>query len=216
MPNILYLHGFASGPLSTKGRFFHSRFEVIGGVVQHPQLDEGDFSSLTITKQLAVIDRAVQECKPALLMGSSLGGHLAALYAARHPDLAPALVLLAPAFGFPRRWSAQLGDEAMAAWRQKGVREVYHYGERRMLPVGYALYEDGLKYEEYPEVTQPALVFHGRYDEVVDPALSVQFAWGKPNVRLELLESDHQLLDVLEAIWETVAPFYQNLEPQRV
>jgi hypothetical protein len=35
-------------------------------------------------------------------------------------------------------------------------------------------------------------------------------------VRLELLESDHQLLDVLEPIWETVAPFYQNLEPQRV
>jgi hypothetical protein len=126
------------------------------------------------------------------------------------------LVLLAPAFGFPRRWSAQLGEEAMAAWRQKGVREVYHYGERRMLPVGYALYEDGLKYEEYPEVTQPALVFHGRYDEVVDPALSVQFAWGKPRVTLELLESDHQLLDVLEPIWEAVAPFYQNLEPQRV
>jgi hypothetical protein len=189
---------------------------VIGGEVQQPPLDEGDFSSLTITKQLAVIDRAVQECKPALLMGSSLGGYLAALYAARHPDLAPALVLLAPAFGFPRRWSEQLGDEAMAAWRQKGVREVYHYGERRMLPVGYALYEDGLKYEEYPEVTQPALVFHGRYDEVVDPALSVQFAWGKPRVTLELLESDHQLLDVLEPIWEAVAPFYQNLEPQRV
>jgi hypothetical protein len=104
----------------------------------------------------------------------------------------------------------------MAAWRQKGVREVYHYGERRMLPVGYALYEDGLKYEEYPEVTQPALVFHGRYDEVVDPALSVQFAWGKPRVTLELLESDHQLLNVLEPIWEVVAPFYQNLEPQRV
>jgi pimeloyl-ACP methyl ester carboxylesterase len=215
MLNIVYLHGFASGPLSTKGRFFHSRFEVIGGEVQQPQLDEGDFSSLTITKQLAVIDRAVKECKPALLMGSSLGGYLAALYAARHPDLIPALVLLAPAFGFPRRWSTQLGEEAMAAWRQKGAREVYHYGERRMLPVGYALYEDGLKYEEYPEVSQPTLVFHGRYDEVVDPALSVQFAWGKPHVTLELLESDHQLLDVLEPIWEAVAPFYQNLEPQR-
>jgi hypothetical protein len=30
-----------------------------------------------------------------------------------------------------------------------------------------------------------------------------------------LFDSDHQLLNVLEPIWERVAPFYQNLEPNR-
>ena len=215
MPNILYLHGFASGPLSTKGRFFHNRFEVMGGEVHQPNLEDGDFQGLTISGQLAVIDRAVRDLNPALVMGSSLGGYVASLYAARHPDRMPALVLLAPAFGFPRRWATQLGDEAMAAWKRTGSREVYHYGERRMLPIGYSLYEDGLQYEEFPEVTSRTLVFHGRYDDVVDPELSVQFAWGKPNVELELVDSDHQLLDVLDAIWERVVPFYQNLEPAR-
>ena len=215
MPNIVYLHGFASSPLSTKGRFFHTHFEMIGGEVHQPDLEDGDFSSLTMTRQLEVVDKAVRELQPLLLIGSSLGGYLASLYAVRRPELVPALVLLAPAFGFPRRWAEELGDAAMAGWKRMGSREVYHYGERRMRPIGYALYEDALQYEEFPEVAQPALVFHGRYDDAVDPQLSVQFAWGKPQVQLELFDSDHQLLNVLEPIWERVAPFYQNLEPNR-
>jgi len=188
---------------------------MIGGDVYQPDLEDGDFSSLTVSKQLKLIDDAVRDRKPLLLMGSSLGGYLASLYAVRHPDLVPALVLLAPAFGFPRRWADQLGEAAMAAWKRTGTREVYHYGERKMRPVDYALFEDALQYEEFPEVTQPTLIFHGRYDDAVDPQLSVQFAWGKPQVQLELLDSDHQLLSVLEPIWESVARFYQNLEPQR-
>ena len=45
-----------------------------------PILDEGRFEELTISGQLRVIERAVGG-QPAILMGSSLGGYLAALYA---------------------------------------------------------------------------------------------------------------------------------------
>lgn len=211
MSNIVYLHGFASSPLSTKGRFFHSRFEMIGGDVHQPELEDGDFQGLTITRQLEVVDQAMRELEPVLLMGSSLGGYLAALYAARNPDRVRAMVLLAPAFAFARRWAEELGEEDLRRWKEKGFREVYHYGERRMRPIAYSLYEDALQYEDFPEAAPPALIFHGRYDEVVDPALSVQFSWGKPQVELELMDSDHQLLNVLEPIWERVAPFYQRL-----
>ena len=110
MPNIVYLHGFGSGPDSTKGRFFQRNFSMIGAEVHQPDLAEGDFQGLTITGQLAVVDRAVREREPVLLAGSSLGGYLAALYAARHPERVPSLVLLAPAFGFARRWAEQLGE----------------------------------------------------------------------------------------------------------
>jgi pimeloyl-ACP methyl ester carboxylesterase len=82
-----------------------------------------------------------------------------------------------------------------------------------MMAINYDFYEDALWYDENPAVSQPALVFHGRRDDVIDPAVSVQFAWGKPNVQLELLDSDHQLLDVLPQVWERLAAFYYESEP---
>ena len=213
MSNIVYLHGFASGPDSTKGRFLFCNFEMIGGAVHQPDLAEGDFEGMTITRQLQVVDRAVRDREPVLVIGSSLGGYLAALYAARHPERVPALVLLAPAFAFARRWAEQLGKAPMAAWKEAGVRPVYHHGEQEDQAIGYQMYEDALGYEDFPDIKQPTLIFHGRFDEVVDPKLSVEFSWSRANVELELLDSDHQLLDVVEPIWERVAMFYQEIEP---
>ena len=90
-----------------------------------PRLDEGRFEELTISGQLRVIQRAVGE-GPAILMGSSLGGYLAALYAARHPKQMERLVLLAPAFQFPRRWRERYSPED---WKREGSMPVFHYGE---------------------------------------------------------------------------------------
>ena len=120
MPRVLYLHGFASGPTSSKGVFFEQSFASRGIEVDLPDLSGGDFEHLTLTGQLEVIDRCVSERKPAVIIGSSLGGYLAALYAARHPGVLRALVLLAPGFGFARRWPESLGDEEIRLWRERG------------------------------------------------------------------------------------------------
>src|ERR1700678_4151148 len=96
---VVYLHGFASGPQSGKARFFAERFGARGVPFVAPRLDEGDFEGLTISGQLKVVEKAVGE-GPVVLMGSSLGGYLAALYAARHREAVEKLVLLAPAFQF--------------------------------------------------------------------------------------------------------------------
>ncbi len=84
MTPVVYLHGFASGPQSSKAQFFRDRFAELGQAIAIPQLDEGDFEKLTITGQMRVIDEAVGGA-PAILIGSSLGGYLAGLYASRHP-----------------------------------------------------------------------------------------------------------------------------------
>ena len=55
-----------------------------------------------------------------------------------------------------------------------------------------------MKYEDEPAFRQPALVLHGRKDEVVPAALSKAFAEGHPNVTLRLVDSGHELTDVLE------------------
>ncbi len=212
MPNILYLHGFASGPGSTKGDYFARHFQQLGATVHQPDLNEGDFRNLTLTRALKLIDRTAAEIQPSLVIGSSLGGYLAALYASMRPQQVPALVLMAPAFGFPRRWAERLGEGKLLQWRENAVMPVYHYREERMRDIAYSLYEDALWYDETPEISQPTLVFHGKLDDQVPPDLSVQFAWGKPNVSLRLLDSDHGLVDQLDLLWRETAGFYRQIE----
>lgn len=65
--------------------------------------------------------------------------------------------------------------------------------------------EDGARYEDYPDFHQPVLIFHGRDDEVVPPAYSEQFAAGHSNAQLEVLDSGHELLNVLEYMGTKVA-----------
>jgi len=205
MPGIIYLHGFASGPASRKAQFFRERFGEMGIEVAAPDLSQGDFENLTISGQLGVIER-VAAGAPVALMGSSMGGYLAALYAARHPEVRRA-VLMAPAFGFPRRLPEAIGENAAAEWKRSGYLEVYHYGERANRRIGSGLLEDGARYENYPDAAQPMLIFHGKHDTSVPVRYSEEFAARRPNVRLEILDSDHELLNVLDHMWQMSRTF---------
>src|SRR5450755_2881977 len=115
MTRIVYLHGFASSPQSNKARFFAERFREVGAPFIAPQLDEGNFEGLTISGQMRVVEKAAAG-EAVVLVGSSLGGYLAALYAARHPEVEK-LVLLAPAFQFPTRWRARYSAMDLELWR---------------------------------------------------------------------------------------------------
>jgi pimeloyl-ACP methyl ester carboxylesterase len=205
MNRIIYLHGFASSPASSKARFFAERLRAAGALVDVPDLAAGDFERLTITGQLGVIARAAAG-EPVALIGSSLGGYLAALYAARHPE-ASRVVLLAPAFGFARRWAERMGAAAVDIWRTTGAVEVFHYGDNRQRRLSYALLEDGSSYEDYSDFRQPALIFHGALDDVVPAQYSSEFAASHPNARLEVLDSGHDLLNVLEYMAPKVVQF---------
>ena len=195
---IIYLHGFASGPASKKASFFRERIPPL----EVPDLAAGDFEHLTISGQLELIEDLAGGERVALV-GSSLGGYLAALYAAHHPEAAK-LVLMAPAFGFVRRWAAAPEAES---WRNRGYFEVYHYGEKRTCRLSYRFIEDALRYEDFPDFKQPALIFHGVNDDAVPARVSSEFAATHANARLHLLDSDHELLDVLEIIWQGAEPF---------
>src|ERR1700682_1419039 len=195
LTRIVYLHGFASGPSSTKARFFREKLEERGAEVSVPDLAEGNFRGLTITSQLRVIDRACGT-GPVSLMGSSLGGYLAALYAGLHPDRVDRVVLLAPGFGFPTRWPERMGAERMDEWKRVGWTPIFHYGTGREEPLGYQMVEDAHGYPDAPNFEQPALIFHGVGDLVVPVEVSVEFARTHPNATLRLLNSGHELTDV--------------------
>ncbi len=202
---ILYLHGFASSPLSHKALYFKNLLEAAGLPVNVPDLAEGNFEHLTVSGQLAILERLAAG-EAISLIGSSMGGYLAALYAARHPEV-ERLVLLAPALRFFPRWQERLGPVEMAKWRETGALEVFHYGDQRPRSIGYQLMEDAAAFEAYPDFRQPALIFHGLHDDVVPAAYSEVFAATHPNARLEFLDSGHDLLNVLDEIAPKVTAF---------
>jgi pimeloyl-ACP methyl ester carboxylesterase len=202
---VLYLHGFASSPASRKARFFAEKLASLGFAVEIPDLAEGDFKGLTITKQLALVERLGQR-ERVIVIGSSLGGYLAALYAARHPEV-DRLILLAPAFRFHGLWSQEFGPDRLRLWREKGSIPVFHYGAGNNQLIGYQLMEDASRFEPDPQFSQPCLIFHGAQDPVVPMAQSVEFVATRPNVRLIGLDSGHELTDVLDKIWDESEKF---------
>jgi uncharacterized protein len=205
MSRFVYLHGFASSPGSRKARFFEERFRELGIGLEIPELVEGDFRDLTLTGQLKVIARVCGD-EPVSLIGSSMGGYLAALYAARHPEVQK-VVLLAPAFSFASRWPETLGAPAMEQWKHTNSLEVFHYARNRVAELGYQLIEDAQQYEDYPDFGQPALIFQGRQDTIVLPEYAVEFAGTHSNAKLLLLDSDHDLVNVLDVMWRETEKF---------
>lgn len=213
MRNVLYLHGFCSSSGSAKGVWLAQRFKDLGVHVELPDLDEGDFEHSTLTRQLALVDRLVDGLRPSMVIGSSLGGYLAALHAARHPGAVPAIALLAPAFDFANRLSAALGTEA-ERWQRDGARAFYHYRTMSDLNLAYSFLEDARGHEPFPDVRVPTRVLHGTNDESVAPELSVRFAQGKSNVSLEWYDTDHQMLDVIDQLWMSIRDFYESTCPR--
>lgn len=203
---LIYLHGFASTPKSKKAQFFKRKFDELGIATEIPALDEGAFEKLTISGQLRVIECEARG-EPVILMGSSMGGYLAALYASRHPEV-ERLILLAPAFGFAQRWSEELGERGHADWRDSGKLSVFHYGSMEERELGYQLMEDALSHEAFPDAQQPAIIFHGINDEVVPVRFAEEFAQLHPGTaELHKLDSDHELIDALDYMWEHASRF---------
>jgi uncharacterized protein len=213
---VVYLHGFASSPQSFKARFFEGKFAQAGVGFEAPQLDDGEFRDLTISGQMLVVGKAVSAHKEKLakgellvLMGSSLGGYLAALYAERHPKAVDRLVLIAPAFGFLQRWQERLSAQEIEQWKREGSIPIYHYGSKTEQRLGYQFLEDAAQYEAVPDFHQRALILHGTEDTVVPSQVSHDFALEHTRVRLALFKSGHELTDVLEGLWRETSVFLE-------
>lgn len=188
---IVYLHGFASSPGSNKARAMADPLEKAGWVVRVPDLNEGGFEGLTVSRILERATRALFD--RTLVVGSSLGGYAAALLAETDPRV-KAMVLMAPAFDFAARLEQRHGPEALAAWKEAGRIDVEHYAYGGMQPLGYGLYEDAHRHPAMPDITVDTYVLHGRRDDVVPEAVvraAASAATGP--LELDLVDDDHAL-----------------------
>ena len=208
--NYLYLHGFASSPNSYKATYMKEKFQELGLTLYVPDLNLADFGKVTLSEQLAYLDRTyLQNNEPISVIGSSLGGFLAVLLAAQNP-LVQKLVLFAPAFGFGDRIAQNIGAENIAQWEQEGIREFYHYGLKRNVNLQFQFLVDAQKYSE-AQLTRslPILIFHGIHDDIVPAFLSEKFAKARSQVILKLLNDDHALGNDLINIWQDTKQFLE-------
>jgi hypothetical protein len=212
--HVFYLHGFASSARSTKAAFFAERLRAHGITLHTPDFNEPDFSTLTVTRMIGQVTAAIAALPPGrvVLIGSSLGGFVAvqaalAQAAAGGPPV-DRLVLLAPALDFSGHRMRDLGDRTLSEWKATGHVNVFHYGFGRMLPVHYQLYADACGYDCLAAaLSMPILVFQGRGDTAVDPAMVEAWAKPRPNVALHLLDDDHQLGSSLDYMWQEMRRF---------
>jgi pimeloyl-ACP methyl ester carboxylesterase len=155
---------------------------------------------------LAIAERLLHAAAPPhAIVGSSLGGYLAAVIASRDPSV-ERLVLLAPAFRLFERWSRRLGDRDLADWRANGL-ETMHFASNRKRRIGWQFFEDARRYPPFPEVRVPALCIAGTRDETVPLADVEAFVARTPAARLVPVDDGHELAASLDLIFDEARAF---------
>jgi len=210
--HVFYLHGFASSPDSSKATYFSNRLAARVIRMECPDLNQPDFSTLTVSRMLRQVEDRIAALPPGdvAMIGSSLGGFVAVEAAARqanreqHPITQ--LILLAPAVDLEwEKWS-ELGSAGVEGWRKAGSVNVFHYAFDEDRQLAYGFYEDANRYRASAHrLSQPMLIFQGRRDESVSPAVVERFAAVQPRATLYMLDDGHQLKDSLHFIWEKTA-----------
>lgn len=201
--SVVYLHGFASSPESSKALRIADALRPLSIETHIPDLNQPTFRDLTVTRMIAVAN----EDGPTVLIGSSLGAFVAVNAAARNPNV-KGLVLLAPALDFGTDEDGKIGDVSIADWKAAGSCEIFHYAWERTERLDYTLYEDATRYDAFAlDLSMPILVFQGTRDTVVDPDVVRRWCATRPNVTLVELDDDHQLQASIDRISAETAAF---------
>ncbi len=214
--HYIYLHGFASSPLSTKAQYLYRCFAELDINLNLIDLNDNDFSHLTLTRQLTQVEKALPSSDiPVTIIGSSFGGLTAAWLAEKHLRV-NRLVLLAPAFNFLTHFSSILGKDQLEKWKSEGYLSIYHHAEKQHLPLHYQFVNDLKQYQESKlKRPLPTLILHGKDDDTIPIASSRNYQQRREWVKLFELESDHSLTDTMPQIWQIIENFL-SLKKNRV
>ncbi|ADO70680.1 YqiA/YcfP family alpha/beta fold hydrolase [Stigmatella aurantiaca] len=213
-PRWLYLHGFASGPESTKGVALAAHFARQGIHLERLNLRQPSLEHLRMSAMMRTVRDAIGTARDrAVVLGSSLGGLTASRVAEEDPRIC-ALVLLAPAFQMMTQVRRSLGPEGMRRWEEQGWLEVHDYAEKRPSRVDFGFVQEMDALEErsgrWPDVRVPTLMIHGRQDTTTDIAFSREWARGKAHVRLVEVDDGHELTVSLGLIQTEVDDFLRS------
>ncbi len=206
---FVWLHGLTSVRDGEKSRALFAlarqldhaawRFDFRGHGESTGTLSDTTLSEL-VDDTRAVLDLA----GPAWLIGSSLGGLVAAWTAARHPRSVLGLVLIAPALRFLPRLRARLDSGDVPTFTHAS-------GTIRFTP---RVLDDFAAHDEAElaaALHQPTLIAHGEHDDTVPVTASEEFVARIPHARKRLLVlagGDHRLNREIDAILLAAREFH--------
>ncbi len=213
---IIYLYGFASGPLSEKARFFEHKFDLIGIPFQIfdfiPSAE--NFRRMKPSQLVIDLHKYIKEKfanTKVILFGSSYGGLIVAWYTALYPEHVEKLILMAPALKFTPEFIAETLGTTLPQWKEEGVALAEHFRFMGEIPLDYSFVQDlyanpppKFSSTQFPIST---LIFHGKNDAVVPVQWSIDFAFDNTQVTLSILEGDHQLLNQKQLMWNSIQSF---------
>lgn len=171
----------------------------------------GKFEEITYSGEVEDLQAAFafahdRDTERIAVLGSSMGGTVALLFAAQHTGVAAVVTIAAPVH--PERFASRLLTPAQVQeWRETGY--TFYHGQR----INVSLLDD-LEKINVPEAAQkiscPVFILHGDRDEVVPVAEAHELYGCLPgSKRLSLLKgADHRLSDpasMNQAVSETMA-----------
>jgi pimeloyl-ACP methyl ester carboxylesterase len=148
---------------------------------------------------------------PWRLVGSSMGGWLAARWAELHPEKVDRLLLLCPAFGLIERWAQKLGPQILAGWESAGTIEIPDASGQR-IRMGWNFVADARRHPLVPEPRQPTVIVHGTADTMVPIVSSEAWIAAHPGNALHVVDDDHGLAATIPTIHALVDAFLREPE----
>ncbi|MBT5986665.1 MAG: prolyl oligopeptidase family serine peptidase [Nitrospina sp.] len=213
MTEFVYLHGFASGPLSKKAAAFKKKFEEIGVSLNFPDLEGGDFENMTLTSQIKIVLDLLDQFqgKNVCLIGSSMGGYLATLLAQKR-GVIKATYLMAPGFNFLERWMRSLQLDYDGDHSLKRKVPIFHYRYDKTKYICTDIFKDAKQWASIGlKRDVPTRIVHGTHDKVVPINESIKFVSRRPWCSLKELDCDHGLLSHLDWIVDDCIAFFKKL-----
>lgn len=185
MRPVLYFHGFASSPASSKITALRPLLAPRGIELVTPDLNRPSFETMDWEAVVAHAAAEAARVQPAALVGSSMGAIVALALELELP-----LVLIAPAFGIARRWKERMPDTDPIV--------VFNYARGENVPMHRAFFEQVAALPDPGRPSSRVTIFMGRLDETV-PFAMVQETWDRwqlaPPSRLVVIDDgDHGLV----------------------
>jgi uncharacterized protein len=216
MVQFAYFHGYASSPLSRKGLHLAALLEKHGQTLQRPDLNQPSLSEQryeAIFQHLDDLDaRLCKSGEKWRIVGSSMGGYIAARWAQLNPERVDKLLLLCPGFDMGKRWPLMFGDKIMNHWKNTGWLERPD-ATGKPIRIHYKIVEEMETMPAYPKVTCPTRIIHGRNDETVPFGHSAQYCQQVEGVTMVPVDDDHSLMKSLSTIENEVLEFLGARKP---